>query len=204
MWTKILRMRTSTIEYFWYTSNFFTYFFRTVWSFAHTFNTLVIFSKHTLLAPKRSFLPTSLKWPHSLRAIRAQNCPFWINAECACADFCITPCKTYYSLFLSRRGKNIVALINCVLNFCYQYFCFEIFLPNIFFLKIFFQTYFSKFFFSTFVFQNFSKFISNFFSKTFFQIFPNIFFKNCCFRIFFKIFFSQKPFFLIIILHHHF
>ena len=33
------------------------------------------------------FLPTSLKWTYSLRAMLARNCLFRINSECACADF---------------------------------------------------------------------------------------------------------------------
>ena len=33
------------------------------------------------------------------------------------------------------RDKNSVALINCVINFCYQYICFEIFFSNFFFTK---------------------------------------------------------------------
>ena len=39
------------------------------------------------------FLLASLKWRHSLRGMRARNCLFWVNPECVCTDFFITPCK---------------------------------------------------------------------------------------------------------------
>ena len=107
------------------------------------------------------FLSTLLKWPHSLRAIRGRKCPFWkcrvrirrlFHYSLMRNSPFITSCKSYYSLsfslFLSRQGKNNVALINFVIHFCYQYFCFEMFFFNFFFkfvsklCQIFFQCFF--------------------------------------------------------------
>ena len=95
------------------------------------------------------FIRTSLKWPHSLRALRAWNYLFWTNAECTCADFFIipsgvialTPC---FSLFLSR-GASKAKIVSHLLLFLY------IFVFNIFILKYFFSTfYFRHFFFKHF------------------------------------------------------
>ena len=73
----------------------------------------------------------------------------------------------YYSLFLSRgasKAKIGIALINCVINLCYQYFFFEIFFFQIFFPIFLFQHFYSKFFVQNF----FSQMSQNLFLQYFF------------------------------------
>ena len=76
-----------------------------------------------------SFLSTSSKWPHSMRAMRTRHYLFWINAECVCHRL------FHYSVFFPviLIYKNIKILIYVIIiNIGYEYFCFEIFFSRIY------------------------------------------------------------------------
>ena len=113
-----------------------------------------------------SFLPTSLKSPHSLRPMRARDTVYF---ESYATDVFITPCLPPCFVKGCKKGKNSVALINVARKFRDEYFCFKIYFSKIFFVKTFFEHFFSNFF-SKFFFQNFffKIFVPKFLLKIFF------------------------------------
>ena len=118
----------------------------------------------TARKPWYSFHPTSLKWPHSLRAMWAQNCLFLINADFVCRrlfHYCLS-----FSLFLSK-GASEAKIVSHWLMFLYILFM------NIFFLK-----FVSKIFFQFFFYIYFQHFFSKFFFLVFSKTFSNMFFES--------------------------
>ena len=60
----------------------------------------------------RFFSLISSKWTHSLRAMWALNCLFWMNTECACADFSIKVLTTSCTSLCSCRVLAMAKLVS--------------------------------------------------------------------------------------------